>query len=237
MTNISTGLRGSGDASHRKPNSPASEAEVVAAIEIHFSALPQIYQLATVWNTIDYFRPDLLGSFVMVERKPDFEDESIRLWRVSPEDRKADAFEKDPTVMSLDVEKEEVFESRTYRFTPSPEALGYLITLLISQRHEFGLGPEAVVQGAMELMKDASFKFLAKRRKEDGLVSSLLVGLALGGRRLLGREEWVEESEYRRIVRAFEGRFLGRGILNPPLVVTLEEWRGYFKKGPLSGGQ
>jgi hypothetical protein len=42
----------------------------------------------------------------------------------------------------------------------------------------------------------------------------------------------VEEAEYRRTVRAFENRFLGKGILDPPLVVTLDEWRRYSQRSP-----
>ena len=166
----------------------------------------------------------------MFEREPDFEDEKIRAWSAKSEDQKG---EEDPTVLSLDVEKEEVFESRTYCFRPTRKALFYLINSLVSQceEDELDFEPEEIVRGALELLADASFKFLAKRRKEDGLISSILVAVALGARKLLWREEWVEEAEYRRTVRAFERHFLPQGILTPPQVITLEEWRRYSQLG------
>ena len=91
------------------------------------------------------------------------------------------------------------------------------------------------MQAATELMEDATFKFLAKRRKEDGLISSLLVAVRSGDRCLLSRQEWVEVAEYRQKVQDFETGFLPEGVLAPPLVVTLEEWRRYSEEGPFPG--
>lgn len=106
--------------------------------------------------------------------------------------------------------------------------------LVISRQYELGLSPEEVVQAATELMEGITFKFLAKRRKEDGLVSSLLVAVRSGDRCLLSRQEWVEVAEYRQKVQEFEASFLPEGVLAPPLVVTLEEWRRYSQEGPFS---
>jgi hypothetical protein len=175
----------------------------------------------------------------MVERKPDFEDESIRAWAVSPEDRKAEEFETDPTMLSLDLEKEEVLESRTYRFRPNGETLRFLVGQIASLQPGQGaeLDRERAIHTAAQVMAETTFKFLAKRRKGDGFVSSLLVAVSRGTRSLLARQKWCEEAEYRRAVEEFETRFVPEGILSSPLVVTLEEWRRYTQEGPFSEKQ
>jgi hypothetical protein len=171
----------------------------------------------------------------MTERKPDFEDEKIRVWAPGPQDQERGEFKEDPTMMCLDVEHEEVFESRTYRFHASPEALQYLIGHIISQQPELRFYPEAVLQVTTKLLEDTTFKFLAKRRKEDGLITSLLIVVSDDDRCLLSRQERVEESEYRQAGHEFETCFLPPGVLTAPLIVTLEEWRRYSQEGPFSG--
>lgn len=120
----------------------------------------------------------------MIEREPSFEDERIRTWTYSAERGEPETFEEDPTVMHLDVEREEIFESRIYRFRPDPEVLLYLIDQTTVSLSEQSPSPEEIVQFAKELMEDTTFKLLAKRNKPDGLVSSLLVA-AGGGERFL----------------------------------------------------
>ena len=167
-----------------------------------------------------------------MEREPDFEDAKIRLWKAKPEHEEGREFKGDPTLLTLDMEKEEIFESRAYRFRPGPEALAYFVDLVSSQKHRLGLSSGEVLQAARELMADITFKFLAKRRKEDSLISSLLVAVRSDDRCLLSRQEWVEESEYLQKVQEFEAGFLPEGVLAPPLVVTLAEWRRYSQEGP-----
>lgn len=169
-----------------------------------------------------------------IERGPDFENDKIRTWKFGPEDQEAEEIGRDPTMLSLDVAREEIFESRTYRFRRGPEALGYLIDLVTSRQYVLGLSPEEVMQAATELMEGITFKFLAKRREEDGLISSLLVAVRSGDRCLLSRQEWVEVAEYRQKVQEFEAGFLPEGVLAPPRVVTLGEWRRYSEKRPFS---
>ena len=170
-----------------------------------------------------------------IERGPDFENDKIRTWKFGPEDQEVEEVGRDPTMLSLDVEREEIFESRTYRFRPGLEALAYLTDLVASQQHALQLSPEEVMQGVGEMMEGITLKFLAKRRKEDGLVSSLLVAVRSGDRCLLSRQEWVEVADYRQKVQDFEAGFLPEGVLAPPLVVTLEEWRRYAHESPFSG--
>lgn len=170
----------------------------------------------------------------MIERQPDFEDDKIRAWMFGPKDRKPEKSKGDPTMLSVDVEREEIFESRIYRFQASPEVLLYLIDHVMSRQPELEIPQEDVIPFARELMQDTAFKFLAKRRKEDGLVSSLLVAVSSDDRSLLSRQEWVEEGEYRQAVQEFETSFLPAGVLTAPLVTTLEEWRRYSQEGPFS---
>jgi hypothetical protein len=82
--------------------------------------------------------------------------------------------------------------------------------------------------------EDTMIKLLAKRRKEDGRITHLLVAITGGSRRLLDGREWEEEEEYRHTVECFEQLPLSRAILSPPVVVPLDEWRRYAGGGPLS---
>jgi len=73
----------------------------------------------------------------MKEREPNFENEKIRAWLIrpsleSPEEKEHDpeGFEKDRTVMIIDEEAEEIFESRAYHFRPSPETFSFLLESL-----------------------------------------------------------------------------------------------------------
>jgi hypothetical protein len=63
----------------------------------------------------------------MKERKPDFEDEKMRAWMRKPKEEDWEELGEDPTVMTIEEETEEIFESRTYRLLPTPEA--YLLAL------------------------------------------------------------------------------------------------------------
>ena len=172
----------------------------------------------------------------MMEREPDFEDEKIRTWMARPENRDAEALRGDPTILSLDMEREEIYESRTYRFRRGPKALFYIIEHLVSRypEGEADLDLNEVVQAAAELMEETTFKILAKRRKEGGSISSVLVAVTPDRRSRLDRHEWREEQEYRQGVDEFEAHLLSKGVLTPPLVVTLEEWRRYLEQSPLS---
>jgi len=169
-----------------------------------------------------------------MEREPNFEDEKIRIWAAEAGEAKDEDFEGEPTALSLDVEREEIFESRAYHFQENPDTLLYLMNLVASQQRQAGAEPalDETFQAAVRLMGEIGFKFLAKRRKKDGLITSLLVGISLGRRRLLSRQEWVEEGEYRKAVQDFEAETVGMGLLAEPQVAALEEWRRYDKNLP-----
>jgi hypothetical protein len=85
------------------------------------------------------------------------------------------------------------------------------------------------------MIEGEGIKVLAKRRKEDGLVTHIAVGIGRNSRRLLDRQELVEEADYRRAVQESEKSTLSKAMLSPPVGVTLEEWRRDAKKGHLSG--
>ena len=170
----------------------------------------------------------------MVEREPSFEDDKIRTWTFDPEGAHTKEFEDDPTLMHVDVEREEIYESRTYRFRDDPAVFAFLVEMAAAQLHQAGAPPEAVIPFARDLMLDTTYKFLAKRDKEDGRITATLVAVGGGERCLLRQVDNVEEEDYRQAVRAFETEFLPPGLLDPPLVVTLEEWRRYADEGPFS---
>lgn len=94
--------------------------------------------------------------------------------------------------------------------------------------------PEMLAQYATNMVEDTMIKFLAKRRKDDGRITHLLVAITGASRRLLDRREWEEEEEYRHTVECFEQLPLSRAILSPPVVGPLDEWCCYPEGGPPS---
>ena len=56
----------------------------------------------------------------MKERKPDFEDEKMCAWLRKPREENWEGLGQDPTVMTIEEETEEIFESRTYRLRQLP---------------------------------------------------------------------------------------------------------------------
>jgi hypothetical protein len=172
----------------------------------------------------------------MKEREPNFEDEKIRAWLRKPKHENWEGLDKDPTVMTIDEETEEIFESRTYRLRPTPEAFSLVLDILRARMGEQLelMPPEMLAQYANSMVEDTMIKFLAKRRKEDGRIAHLLVAMTGGSRRLLDGQEWVEEEDYRQTVECFEQLPLSRAMLSPPVVVTLDDWRRYAEGGPLS---
>ena len=170
----------------------------------------------------------------MVEAEPSFEDDKMRTWTFGPGERAIQGIENDPTLMYVDVEREEVFESRTYRFRDSPEVFAFLVQTAAAQLTQAGAPTEAIIPFARELMVDTTYKFLAKRSKETGTITATLVAVGGGERCLLFRQENVDEDEYRQAVEGFETSYLPEGVLSPPLVTTLEEWRRYSDEGPFS---
>jgi len=162
----------------------------------------------------------------MKEQVPDYEDEKIRTWLRKPEDRSWDDTDRDPTMMCIDDETEELFESRTYRLRPSRDTFALVLGILMQMVSD-EVPPQVLVSCAEDMIDTTTVKFLAKRRKEDGRVSHLLVGIGGGLRHLLDRQEWAEEDDYHRMVHRFEQSAPWRDILSPPLVVTREEWGRY----------
>lgn len=170
----------------------------------------------------------------MIEREPTFEDEKIRTWSFDSKDREPSPFEGDPTLMQVDVEREDIFESRTYRFQPTPEVLGFLVGVVAAGLPSPGPSLEQLCDFAMSLIEDTTYKFLAKRDKEDGSITATLIVVGGGERSLLLRQDQVNEAEFRQAVHAFETGYLPEGVLSSPLVVPLQEWRRYAQEGPFS---
>jgi len=179
----------------------------------------------------------------MKEREPDFENEKIRAWLIRPslegpvdKERDLGGLEKDPTVITIDEETEEIFESRAYHFRPGPETFSFLLGSLAKTMGEdlAEIPPRELVDYVMDMIEGTGVKFLAKRRKEDGRITFILVGMSRDSRSLLDRQELVEEADYRKAVEEFEELPLSKAILSPPAVVTIEEWRRYAEEGPLS---
>jgi len=149
------------------------------------------------------------------------------MWRAPTESEKPET-EPDETVMSVEAESEEIYESRVYGLKPSPELL-YVLSILDLERGE-GREEPGLADALRETARGISataVKVLAKRRRSDGLLSFVVVVTGPAGRALMNRQDLVTERVYRRVVRKLEGELLSPGLVNAPLVTTAEDWRRY----------
>lgn len=165
----------------------------------------------------------------MKEREADFENEKIRAWLIRPsleglegKERDLEGLEKDPTVITIDEETEEIFESRAYHSRPGPETFSFVLGSLAKTMGEdlVKIPRGEVVDHILDMIEETGIKFLAKRRKEDGRITYILVGISRHSWSLLDRQEWVKEADYRKAVQEFEELPLSRVILSSPVVVT-----------------
>ena len=170
----------------------------------------------------------------MKEREPDFEDDKVRIQRVQPQAPEWQDMDKDPTVIAINEETEEIFESRVYKLKTDPKTFTLVLDVLCQRTDRHGVGLGQAVDSAADIVDETSIKFLAKRRKEDGRITYLLVGISPESRWVLDRRDLVSEAEYCTTVETFEGLPLFKAILSPPLVVALDEWRRYVERGAFS---
>ena len=171
----------------------------------------------------------------MKEHGPDYEDEKIRITQVNREKPPWPDLDKDPTVIAIDEATEEVFESRVYRLKSDPETFGAVLSMLWQRLRSRagGIQLDEAVDHAADVIDDTSVKFLAKRRKEDGRITYLLVGISPESRWIMDRRELIEETDYRKAVGEFEELPLFRTVLAEPVVLTYDEWRRYADEGVL----
>jgi hypothetical protein len=151
----------------------------------------------------------------MERREPDFEDDRLRYWRrpIGPER----PFDADPTVLSVDLATEQIFESRIYAVRPEA-----LIGLFAST-----LEPDEPVDISMLILaasEEAAFRMLAKQRRSDGLLTYVVVGQFGPSRRLLARED-LEEESYRDFVKRFERD--SDQLVESPTVIDRTQWDAY----------
>ena len=160
----------------------------------------------------------------MERRTPDYEDEKIRAWRVSP----AEGWpERDPSVLDIDLKREEIYESRVYEVTP--EALKYIALDTLANNPE--KDPSDVLKRLIESLDDASFRILAKQEREGQQLLTWVHISRLGGTRaVINRFERKPEAEFRAYVAEFEADGISAGTVYPPTVVTLDEWREHAQR-------
>ncbi len=133
---------------------------------------------------------------------------------------------EDPTTLAVDFANEEIYESRVYQVRP--EALMLLAAEAISEHPDSD--PVEVLVATEAPLREAAFRFMAKRDRQDGLLTYILVGVSAGRRDLLERQDKVGESLFRESVRAFEESIMQGGVVEAPAVVTLDEWRVYERR-------
>jgi hypothetical protein len=161
----------------------------------------------------------------MKEREPDFEDDRIRAWLRKPEKQDREGVDGDPTVMAVDGRTEEIFESRTYRLRLTPQSVALVLDILRSRLGERldAIPPKVLAQRVFHMVEDSAIKVLAKQRKEDGLISYLLVGMCGGTRWLLDRGEELRARGYHEAVCCLERLRLYEAILSPAIAVTTDD--------------
>jgi hypothetical protein len=145
---------------------------------------------------------------------PEFEDERIVRWRATPEDAERTA---DPTVLDVHSETEELFEGRTYALGASS------LEFLTQTAAEYAVPLDAM----LEYVDLTAFKILAKRNKNDGLITYMLVYSSHGDRNLLLRQDGVSDEQYRKSVEDFEAAMLRSQLVQPPVVITRQQWQQY----------
>jgi len=156
-----------------------------------------------------------------MERQPDYEDERVRQWRARPEERRE--WGTDPTVMDVDLTREEIYESRVYDVH-----VDHVVDLLIEEVAE---EPELaeVLLAALQVNaeRDVTMRLTAKRHLADGLISFAMVGVIGRMRDLIDREDLVPEPRYRTYVEEFETAMVDGGVVDAPTVIDVEGWRSY----------
>lgn len=159
----------------------------------------------------------------MERREPDFEDEKLRFWAARKDEANFPTPEDDPTVLGVDLATEEVFESRVYDIRR--DVMAAIAAELIADSPE--VPPEEILVTYMHAANDSSFRIFAKREKAEQLLTWVFVGVFAGRRELIERRDRQPELKYREFVTAFETDAVEGGVVGPPTVVTLEEWRAH----------
>lgn len=151
-------------------------------------------------------------------REPDFEDEKIRYWKARSEGVPP---EQDPTILDIDLAREEIFESRVYGVTN--EALRSVAMELLANFPD--LPPEVVLIGLLDGLRGSSFRIMAKRDRSDGLITWNHASTIGDSNELIERIDRRPEEEFRAFVEVFEADVMTAGVVYEPTVVTVEEWR------------
>ena len=160
-----------------------------------------------------------------MDREPDFEDERIRMWKMLQEPRQRPEA-VDETVLAVDLENEEVYESRIYPLRPSPE----MLTLIAVRRPEIVTAagsPEDFLDAVRPIIEKSALKVLTKRSRSDGHITYLVAVAGPDVRVLLERGELPDEASFRRFVTNLEEDLLIPGVVGEPAVTPVEQWRRY----------
>lgn len=131
----------------------------------------------------------------------------------------------DPTVMAIDLETEEIYESRVYPLRPHPVALALLAQAAAATGRP--VTAEAFAHFVDSFLEETSLKVLAKRRKRDGGIAYIVVAVNPFQRAALQQGEVADEAAYRQLIARLEEALLAPGLLGEPLVISSEEWRQY----------
>ena len=162
---------------------------------------------------------------------------SIRAWKLHPGEPGGEEVENDETRLCVDLKTEDMLEARTYEFEPGMPALSYVMGSVVGTMVARGEQPDffKATWTAIRIVENTRFQFAAKRRKDDGRVTYMLVSSTPRNRHILGHAEWIEEWEYREAVAAFETRFPRKDVLAVPTVVDADHWQRFSDSQTHSG--
>ena len=158
------------------------------------------------------------------DREPDFEDERIQMWRARRLGSASSDF-IDESVLSVDLEKEEVFESRVYPLVPHPATLAFAESRL--QSSPAPGDPARLLEELQRVIEQSALKVASKRSRADGQITYLVAAIGSEGGALIEQHQVPDEASYRRAVLELEEDLLVPGLVDEPSITTLDEWRWY----------
>lgn len=161
-----------------------------------------------------------------MEREPAFEDDNIKVWRL---DKSEEDIELGPTTLEIDGNSEP-YESRVYGLSEAER-----LKLAVEAARE---RPDLPLEHLVDefLGTEGSVRILAKRDRETGQLSYIMVGTWGDQRVLVERQADTTEALFRERVQLFEAGAVADGVFDAPQVIDLEAWRRYAaeRRGPTS---
>ena len=163
----------------------------------------------------------------LTEREPDFEDDKIRMWQYA-KDTPPPSREPDETVMDVNFQTEEIYESRSYPVLQHPASALLIAERIAAQGRRLTPREQALLVTCV--IEESSIRVLSKRRHDDGRMTYLITMVNGYGRLLVERADLGGEDEFRNSVEGLERDLAMPDLLGEPTVISADEWRRYARE-------